>query len=323
MDSPFDNKIFQEATLVKALSSHTYEAYFHKNWCIYSVPHGGYVTACFLQVAATHFNTTLAAQNQPHTIALHVDFLRRTEVGPALFTVKDTKIGRQASVIHIALTQNGREETLAVITNSNMDTETGATYPTTYRLNPEPITVSFDHLSRNEDKNWRRQDNMPYKQFRKALENMEFYFPRDGQKSRTCADQWVRLRRGEKWTNHSLGFLSDAWPIAVEALRHAENPYDITPEAAATRKTDSKDIGTMWYPTLLLNIDFKKSLPAKGVEWLFVRAESKQIKNGRLDVEVTIKDASGDLVAISHHVTFAVGLERNLAKRGGGGEAKI
>lgn len=33
--------------------------------------------------------------------------------------------------------------------------------------------------------------------------------------------------------------------ISVEASLHAENPYDITPEAAAKRKVDPKEIGTM------------------------------------------------------------------------------
>ena len=70
-----------------------------------------------------------------------------------------------------------------------------------------------------------------------------------------------------------------------------------------------------WYPTLLLNIEFKKPLPQEGVEWLFVRTETKQIKNGRMDIEVVIFDAGGDIVALSHHVALAVSGERNIAKR--------
>lgn len=33
--------------------------------------------------------------------------------------------------------------------------------------------------------------------------------------------------------------------ISVEASLHAKNPYDISPEAAARRKIDPKEIGTM------------------------------------------------------------------------------
>lgn len=57
-----------------------------------------------------HFETTLSKQDQPHTLALHLDFLRRTQTGPAKFTIKDVKLGRQTSVVHITLSQDGREE---------------------------------------------------------------------------------------------------------------------------------------------------------------------------------------------------------------------
>lgn len=54
--------------------------------------------------------------------------------------------------------------------------------------------------------------------------------------------------------------------MPVEALVGRENPYDV--------KTTDKKKNTsakFWYPTLLLNIDVKKSLPEEGCEWLFVR----------------------------------------------------
>lgn len=72
----------------------------------------------------------------------------------------------------------------------------------------------------------------------------------------------------------------------------------------------------MWYPTLLLNLDVKKALPEEGVKWLFSRVQAKQIKNGRYDLEVCLLDAKGELVAVSHHVVYAVSAERNTAGRG-------
>lgn len=70
-----------------------------------------------------------------------------------------------------------------------------------------------------------------------------------------------------------------------------------------------------WYPTLLLNLEVKKALPEEGVEWLFLRVRAKQIKNGRMDLEVIVLDGDGDLVLLSHHVCFILGAERNLAAR--------
>ena len=68
-------------------------------------------------------------------------------------------------------------------------------------------------------------------------------------------------------------------------------------------------------PTVLLNLDFKKVIPREGLDWLFVRVAAKQIKNGRMDLEIIIMDAEGDFVALSHHVALAVGADRNLAER--------
>ena len=64
----------------------------------------------------------------------------------------------------------------------------------------------------------------------------------------------------------------------------------------------------MWFPTLTLDIELKKPLPAEGVEWIFVRSRSRQIKDGRMDLEVMVFDQEMDLVAISHHVCFVISL---------------
>jgi len=101
---------FAAATAVEQISSHIYEGNFLHDWCIGSVPHGGLVTSTFMSVAKLHFHTTLKKQNQPHTLALHLDFLRRTDTGKATFTVKDVKLGRQTSVVQVTLSQGEREE---------------------------------------------------------------------------------------------------------------------------------------------------------------------------------------------------------------------
>lgn len=73
----------------------------------------------------------------------------------------------------------------------------------------------------------------------------------------------------------------------------------------------------------MLNLEIKKALPAEGMEWLFSRVGSKEIRNGRMDLEVTILDESGEIVALSTHVALIVGAERNMIRtdesgKGGG-----
>jgi hypothetical protein len=99
--------------------------------------------------------------------------------------------------------------------------------------------------------------------------------------------------------------VADMWPLPLEALAGQQE--------GKVRK--------FWYPTVVLNLDIKKALPEEGVEWLFARVETKQIRNGRMDLDVVILDDEGQIVALSHHVALAVSVERNVAERKSG--AKI
>ncbi|KAG9248520.1 thioesterase-like superfamily-domain-containing protein [Calycina marina] len=305
-------KTLAEASTVTPLSSHSYMAEIPEEWCIGSVPHGGFTTAMFLKVTEAHFRGTLSSQNQPHTIALHLDFLRRTQTGKAFFTVKDTKLGRQASVINVTLTQDNREEVVGYITQGNMETESGISFSTGYDLHPPVLPVDLTKLKNNgEDEHWARQPDMPFAEFRKATTKTFFHFPKKGQAEKRLADEWVRLANGENWTNSGIGYVCDMWPMPVESFLYDTDPYDVSKKG-----TIDEPPSRSWYPTVLLNIDFKKVLPAEGVEWLFVRVAAKAIKNGRMDLEIIIMDAEGDIVALSHHVSLAVSASRNIAQRG-------
>ena len=115
----------------------------------------------------------------------------------------------------------------------------------------------------------------------------------------------MRFESGEKFTNQSLGFVVDMIPQIVEMYRtDAEGrASSVERELKSIGAVDLRNWGLMWYPTLLLNLDMKKVLPPEGVEWLFVRVRAKQIRDGRMDLEVVVLDEEEDLVAISNHVS--------------------
>ncbi|SMQ52419.1 unnamed protein product [Zymoseptoria tritici ST99CH_3D7] len=311
---------FAAATAVQQTDSHTYTADFKEAWCIGSVPHGGYVTAIFQTVVKKHFETTLRKQHQPHTLALHLDFLRRTQTGTAKFVVKDVKLGRQTSVVHVTLSQGKREEVVGYITNSNLAKEEGITFSTNWKPHPQRLPVNISSLESNTDANWAELKEWPNVAFRKATAQIRSWFPRNGQVSQNIYDEWMCLRDPtERWTNEKLGFIVDLFPQICETFI-LEGVDQYTPDGKGVH---GKKI-PFWYPTLLLNLDVKKALPEGGVKFLFTRLQTKQIKNGRYDLEVVVMDEEGDVVALSHHVCFAVGAERNLAKRKeDGGEAKL
>ncbi|KXL44154.1 hypothetical protein M433DRAFT_68665 [Acidomyces richmondensis BFW] len=311
---------FSDAITVRAIDSHTYRADFIEEYTIGTVPHGGFVTSCFLSVVRKHFDTTLRKQLQPHTIALHLDFLRRTQTGQAIFRVEDVKLGRQTSVVHVTLTQDGREEVVGYITNSNIDTEKGVSFDTHWEIHPQPLPVDISKLDSDTDELWGERKEWPFSDFRKATRQIRAWFPRRGQYSPAIVDQWICLRDpGDRWTNESIGFVVDTFPQIVEVFAlDGLDAYGIDFEEKHSQdeqKLLMKGKAKMWYPTLLLNLELKKSLPAEGLRYLYVRLQCKMIKNGRYDLELLVKDPLGDLVALSHHVVLAVSSDRNLASR--------
>ena len=269
-----------------------------------------------MQVAKKHFETTLRKQNQPQTMALHMEFPRRTEVGPATFTVKDVKLGRMLSTIHITLSQNGHEAVLAYMTQSNLSTAEGVGLDLDWKLLPATEPVDLIKLKEDKDAKWREQLSMPFAHFRRASGHVVFYYPRAERKYKSLTDYWLRFRNGDRFTNESLGYVSDMFPQIVEIYLSGVDPYSTTAEE--WNKIKDKRVAKFWYPTVCLNIDVKKALPEGGVEFLFGRCSSKKVQNGRLDIEIIIMDAQGDIVALSHHVTLVLGAERNLAGRKNG-----
>lgn len=318
---------FAQATAIQALNSHTYLAHFPEAWCIGSVPHGGFVTSCFLSATALHFSTTHATANQPHTIALHLTFLRRTSIGPARFLIRDVKLGRRTSTIHVSLTQgeedNAEPSVVGYLTQSNLRTEEGISLQTRWALHPPPpplASITKQALRAGKDDNWTLMKPL-HPNFRKASQRAKIYVPRNGQLEPGMADEWICLKDGgEKFTQESLGFVVDQFPQIVEI-------YPGTDPPASSNKTVSKSATSKanenpkpnWYPTMLLNLDVKKALPEEGVDWLFVRVRAKKIENGRMDLEVVVLDEGADLVAVSNHVCLILSSDRNMTRNGKGG----
>ncbi|KAK3328646.1 thioesterase-like superfamily-domain-containing protein [Cercophora scortea] len=311
---------FAEATAVQRLDSHTYAANLVDNFCIGTVPNGGYVASCILQAASIH----LAPRNQQGVLTAHFEYIGRTEAGPAVIVIEDIKLGRQLSTIHATLYQHAllpqppwttpastRKNIVAYLTMTNLQNERGISLPTAFALQPSPPPVDHVALATNTDPNWTavKVTHAAFS-YNRSLTNAEYFVPRQGQPHKSVIDLWVRMASGEGFTNASLGYVVDCWPYVVEAYRPAA-PGAVDPFAHDA---------VFWYPTVVLNLEMKKALPERGVEWLQLRVLSKQIRNGRLDLEVLVLDGEGELVALSHHVDLILGSERNTGGRNKGKE---
>ena len=329
---------FADILPITRLSSHFYTVTFEDAWCIGSVPNGGYTTSAFLICARTHMQTTHTTRSQPHPINLHLQFLRRTAVGPATLLVRDIKLGSRISNLHLTLYQNNNL-TLPIVEGyimmSNLSTETGYTLDTSYRLHPPPLPANLHALrTTGEDTHYTLRRNEPFPNFRRAALNVQMYLVRPSSRPsttpRSIGDQWIRFypyQNPGKWTNDALGFLVDLFPQIIEQYINtiAEDAAITEPSQSKLREITlaNKPETAFWYPTLALNLDVKKLLPPEGVDLLFVRVQAKIVRNGRFDLEIGVWDEGGGCVALSTHASLVLDSSRNLTRSSDkGGEKK-
>ncbi|TPR05557.1 acetyl-CoA C-acyltransferase family protein [Aspergillus niger] len=316
---PAHGSAFESAIKVTPLSSHRYSAHLRDEWCIGAVPHGGYTTSILYRLALVHFAHTHPAlyKNSPATpIAMQLSFLRRTATGPAVLKVQDTKLGRRTT----------EDEDLEVkvagyITVSPADAEEGLSATTGWKISsPAPAagsngdgSVNLGALGRTgRDGAWGKFEP-EHSKFRKATGQTEFYVPvelseKERKERKMNAEQWARFRPGgdvnARWTNEALVYLTDMFPTALAG-------FDDAAEEAAV----GGGKGLFWFPTVTLNIDLKTRLPEEGVEWLYSRVYTKKVRDGRTDLDVTVVDDKGDVVALSTQVGLVLSASRNIGSR--------
>ncbi|TWU77767.1 hypothetical protein ED733_008661 [Metarhizium rileyi] len=333
MSSSKENRkraIFSEATAVEQLDSHTYRINLHPDYCIGKVPNGGYTASCMLVAANRH----LAASGQTDTVTAHFEYPNRTSSGPAVVVVDEVKLGRSLSNLQLTLWQGdllehapwvntsaSRRVVLACTTHADLSTFTGISLPTGYEvtaaasLPPSPDLTALK--TTGVDSTWEQSRWPDVFEPAASSGNWRFFLPREGPLSPGVLDMWVCLANGENITQAALPYTSDSFPHNLQAFLAApetrtliEAPAPNEVEDAATKQAreevarKNKQRGGMWFPTVLLNLETKSKLPDGGVEWLAVRATANQIKDGRFDLQVVIRDVHGQLVALGQQVAL-------------------
>lgn len=257
--------------------------------------------------------------------------------------MSDMKLGKRTSSVHVELLQSkdqipakdqaqdqetGMEVKVAgYITVSPASAEEGVSSQTEWELHPAPGAgsgggggVDFSRLGRDgRDGEWVVQD-APFKEFRRATTQVELYGVDPGVKRRRngIVDQWARLRpEGEsesegqggvtRWSNEGVVFLADMFPMALDGFDSM---------AAGAEEASGRDGPTAqyWFPTVTLSIDLKKRIPLDGEEWLYSRVVTKAVRDGRTDLDVTILDGRGEVVALSTQIGLVVSASRNIGK---------
>lgn len=195
--------------------------------------------------------------------------------------------------------------------NANIDAEKGTSFPAPVALDPQPPPVDFKKLLNQSDPNWIGFSiSWHPNSFLKAITHFQYFSPVEPLTPRNITDSWVRLAADDqKFTTEMLGSLADHWRRMIE--NYVPNSV-YRREAISERARDAVDkeieiVGystSYGYPTLSMHLEVKKKLPAEGAEWLFMRAKSTVIKNGRFDGEIMILDEHFEVVARSHQVAL-------------------
>jgi hypothetical protein len=255
-----------------------------------------------------HFEGTLARLDQPDTMSLQLQYLRRTRVGHGIVSIKDLKLGGTVSTIQATLSQDGRDEVQGYITQTNFSKQEGLNLPTSFTssgISPAPAPIDFSQVKQTgEDDNWRVLPDPPNSDFRRAMQHIVFCLPKQ-KPDPSYVEQWARFRPGGlsqeivPFPQEALGFIADMFPLIVEQY--------------ALPSHEKREL--RWYPTVALNLDIKRRLPPGGAEWLYVRVRTAEIRNGRMDLQVVVLDQERNVVALSSHINLVLSASRNLADR--------
>ena len=267
----------------------------------------------------------LSSRDLPDTLTAHFEYPSRTTAGPAIVILEDVKLSRQISTIHLTLWQGGllseapwidpslsRRSVLAYATQTNLQTFEGITLPTGYEVTPAaalPPLPDFEKLkTKDADDGWGESKLPKFSGPMRSLRNWSFYMPRGGPLTPGVLDMWIRMASGERITQRALPYVVDSFPynlhhfLATPELRKLllEEPQ----ERGETRREEPQEDqrSSLWFPTVVMNLEVKMPLPEEGLEWLAVRVTSKQIKDGKFDLDVLVRDVEGEIVALSHHV---------------------
>ncbi|KAF3398589.1 hypothetical protein F1880_005681 [Penicillium rolfsii] len=330
------NASFADAIHVTPQGNNKYSANLRSEWCIGTVPHGGYTTAVIYNLAVTHFaHAHPKLYDTPASpISLQLSFLSRTAAGPATLEVEDVKIGARTSTIHIKLLQPSEKKpdqlkvlVVGYITVSPPSAEVGVTGATGWKPLPPPPPgslpggkIDFHALARTgKDGAWTKF-TPPFLKFRRAGAHLELFVPVKAEtlnerSGSLVVDQWGRFQPGGdkdgRWTEAAVVYLLDMFPTALAGF----DTLSATVEAKAKGEPVPESKALFWYPTVTLNIDMKKPLPKEGVEWLYSRVVTKVVRDGRTDLDVTVLDQNGEVVAMSTQVGLIVSASRNVGTR--------
>lgn len=220
-----------------------------------------------------------------------------------------------------------------VASMSNLAKSQGFSFETGWTLKPAPVAADISRLADSEDgdPHW-VSCQTPYhpESFRRVQAYLKFFVPCDLQNV-GYREQWITPSDPRNsFTDETLPFVAElSLPILDNFYPEVSTGSQTATVAAGLQQRRDREegiervvdaaSGAYKAPAMIIslsfNIEIKKPLPSGGVKWLFMRAFAKQIKDGRLSMEVVILDEHLDLVALSQQLCPIIDLKRQTVNK--------
>ncbi|KAF5024506.1 hypothetical protein F66182_3446 [Fusarium sp. NRRL 66182] len=316
--------MFKQQANVKQIGSHSYTSSHHRDWTIGPTLHGGSVAAILYLVAETHFQTTLEKYRQPDVLTLHVEFLRYCTPKDSTIIVTDLKRGATTCNIQLRLVQDDQTKVMAFASSTNFSQSLGPGAQTDWAFHPPPKPApSFAKvLAREPDENW-----IPvflHGQIFPLPRHWTYLIPRGGFPVAGVYEAWSTLNHG-RMDAATMALMVDMIPSLSDTLLGNDGLWDAhkisrTAEAFAeehpgqvcnlTNSAAEAARASVINNTVCLEVEFKKRVPREGIQWVFTRAEAKQLAGGRMDLDVTLCDEDMDLVCHTRQVILVLDAQK-------------
>ena len=286
--------------------------------------HGGCVVAVIHHATETHIQNQQSLK-QPDILNLHVEFLRACERCDSVITVTPLKLGSVVSTFQVELAQGGKTKVVALATSTNFDYPLGPTVSTAWTPLPPPRPKpDFERVLKHQpDPNW--VPAIYSGEFIPFTGRMLILDPREGFPTDGICDAWNGFEGTERIDSTTLAFMTDLVPSMSDTLLHNGGIYDAHAFQKKARVWADKNPGvpaplknsiakamkaTTLNQTATLDVEFKRRLPVEGLQFAFMRTTTKMLRDGRMDVDLTIHDQDMELVCTSRQVILVLEAQR-------------
>src|ERR1019366_6631943 len=239
-----------------------------RQFTVFDYPNGGYLQ-CVMASAALAAASDAGAAHLPAT-AVTTNFIAVPAVGPALLSTEVRRVGRGASFVHVALSQDGVVTTEALVTVGTLS----ETSRTRYQSSSPPLIASVEdciELPVHEAMSIQHAIEL-----RCDPEALQWW---NGDAGAGELQLWLKLTDGGgPWNPWSVLFATDVLPPATLPLG-----------------------STGWVPTLQLT-SYVRRIPAS--DWLRARQWCVVVADGLVDERCELFDDTGELVAASSQLAM-------------------